>query len=202
MNKVSFEKTPTQSISFVPPCTIVLVGLMGCGKTSIGRRLAKRLELPFYDSDQEVEESAGCPIKDIFNIYGEEAFRNGEQRVIERLLKQPTHILATGGGSFMNEPTRELIQKKSISVWLNADLDTLTARVSRRSDRPLLEGNTEQQREVLKQLIEERYPVYQTANVHVPTMDEPTNTTVDRVIAAMSEYIREHYPSYYVIKSI
>lgn len=200
MSNNLFVKSTGPTISFMPPCTIVLVGLMGCGKTSIGKRLAKKLELPFHDSDQAVEESAGCPIKDIFTIYGEEAFRSGEQRVIARLLELPTHILATGGGSFMNEPTRELIKQKSISVWLNADLDTLTARVARRTDRPLLEGSN--QREVLEQLIEERYPIYQEANIHVPTMDEPTNCTVDRVIQAMTDYIREQYPSYYVLKSV
>ncbi len=200
MSNNLFVKSTGPTISFMPPCTIVLVGLMGCGKTSIGKRLAKKLELPFHDSDQAVEESAGCPIKDIFAIYGEDAFRSGEQRVIGRLLEQPTHILATGGGSFMNEPTRELIKQKSISVWLNADLDTLAARVSRRTDRPLLEGSN--QREVLEQLIAERYPIYQEANIHVPTMDEPTNCTVDRVIQAMTDYIREQYPSYYVLKSV
>jgi shikimate kinase len=200
MNYDMLAKTISPTISFMPPCTIVLVGLMGCGKTSIGKRLAKKLEIPFHDSDHAVEESAGCPIKDIFDIYGEEAFRSGEQRVIARLLEQPTHILATGGGSFMNPPTRDLIKEKSISVWLNADLNTLAARVSRRNDRPLLEGNN--QREVLEALIAERYPIYETADIHVPTMDEPTNCTVDRVIQAMTDYIREKYPSYYVLKSV
>ncbi len=149
-------KAPT--ISFMPPKTIVLVGLMGCGKTSIGRRLAKRLELPFHDSDHEVEQSAGCPIKEIFDVFGEEAFQNGEHRVIKRLLNQGTHVLATGGGSFMHEETRKLIKENAISVWLKADLDTLVARVSRRSDRPLLESGNE--KETLEKLIEERYPLY------------------------------------------
>jgi shikimate kinase len=194
------NKNPSPTISFMPPKTIVLVGLMGCGKTSIGKRLAKRLEIPFHDSDHAVEESAGCPIKDIFDVYGEEAFRNGEQRVIARLLDQPTHILATGGGSFMNDPTRLLIKQKSISVWLNADIETLVSRVSRRNDRPLLGGDN--QREVLEQFIQERYPVYAEADIHVPTMDEPTNCTVDRVIQSMTDFIREHYPSYSVLKSV
>ena len=200
MDYVQPTKTASPTISFMPPKTIVLVGLMGCGKTSIGKRLAKRLELPFHDSDHEVEAAAGCPIKDIYDIYGESAFLGGEQRVIARLLEQPTHILATGGGSFANEPTRVLIKEKAISVWLNADIDTLVARVSRRNDRPLLmDGN---QREVLEKLIGERYPLYQDANIHVQTFDEPTNTTVDRVIQAMTDYIRESYPSYYVLKSV
>ena len=190
----------SKNISFMPPRTIVLVGLMGCGKTSIGKRLAKKLELPFHDSDQAVEESAGCPLKDICDIYGEEAFRSGEQRVIARLLDQPTHILATGGGSFMNEPTRDVIKEKAISVWLNADFETLISRVSRRNDRPLLDGPD--QREVLEKLMHERYPIYAQADIHVPTMDEPTNCTVDRLILAMTDYIREKYPSYYVLKSV
>ena len=200
MDYASLTKTVSPTISFMPPKTIVLGGLMGCGKTSIGKRLAKRLELPFHDSDHAVEDAAGCPIKDIFEIYGEDAFRSGEQRVIARLLDQPTHILATGGGSFANEPTRDLIKEKSISVWLNADLDTLVARVSRRNDRPLLgDGN---QREVLTQLMAERYPLYSKADIHVQTFDEPTNATVDRVIQAMTDFIRENYPSYYVLKSV
>jgi len=194
------NRITSPNVSFMPPKTIVLVGLMGCGKTSIGKRLAKRLELSFHDSDHAVEESAGCPIKDIFNIYGEEAFRVGEQKVIARLLEQPTHILATGGGSFMNDPTRKLIKEKAISVWLNADLETLVARVSRRTDRPMLEGPN--QREVLEQLIAERYPTYADADIHVSTMDEPTNTTVDRVLQSMSDFIQRNYPSYYVLKSV
>lgn len=184
----------------MPHKTIVLVGLMGCGKTSIGKRLAKKLELPFHDSDQEVETAAGCPLKEIFDVFGEETFRSGEYRVITRLLDQSVHILATGGGSFMDERTRVKVKERAISVWLNADLETLVARVSRRSDRPLLtDGN---QREVLEQLIGERYPVYQEADIHVPTFDEPTSSTVDRVIEAISDFIRTHYPEQYVLKSI
>lgn len=184
----------------MPPKTIVLVGLMGCGKTSIGRRLAKKLELEFFDSDHEVEAAAGCPIKEILSVFGDEAFKSGENRVIARLLDQSVHVLATGGGSFMTDKTRELIKEKAISVWLNADLPTLVARVSRRNDRPMLgDGNQE---EVLTQLIEERYPVYKGADIHVDTFDEPTNATVDRVILAISEFVRQHYPNHHVLKSI
>lgn len=191
---------PSQ-LSFRAPKTIVLVGLMGAGKTSIGRRLAKRLEVEFYDSDHEVELAAGCPIKDIFNIYGEEAFRSGEFRVINRLLDQSVHILATGGGSFMNDSTRDAIKQKSISVWLKADLETLVARVSRRTDRPLLE-DTANQREVLEKFIEERYPVYADADIAVDTFDEPTNATVDRVIIALAGFIRDRYPTEYILKAV
>lgn len=200
--------TPTNSssqgsshLSFIPPKTIVLVGLMGAGKTSIGRRLSKRLGIPFYDSDQEVEVAAGCPLKDIYEVYGEEAFRSGEYRVINRLLGQEVHVLATGGGSFSDEQTRTMIKEKSITVWLKADIETLLARVSRRSDRPMLE-NAANHRPILEQLIEERYPLYGEANVIVETFDEPTNITVDRVIVSLAEFIRDNIPTEYMLKSI
>jgi shikimate kinase len=198
---MNYFKSHSPSVSFMPPKTIVLVGLMGSGKTSVGKRLAKRLELDFFDSDHEVELAAGCSIRDIFNVYGEETFRKGEYRVINRLLSQPTHILATGGGSFVYEETREFILQSAISVWLKADLATLVARVSRRTDRPLLE-DVEDPTDILKQLIEERYPLYGQANVHVDTFDESTNATVDRVIQKMGEFVCKNYPNYYVLKSI
>ncbi len=196
-------KKNSPTVSFMPPKTIVLVGLMGSGKTSIGKRLAKRLELPFFDSDTEVEGAAGCPIKEILNVFGEEAFESGEKRVINRLLtEEPTHILATGGNSFFYNSTRELIKEESISVWLKADIETLVTRVSRRSDRPMLTGDTENQREVLEELIAERYPLYGEADIHVETFDEPTNATVDRVITSITDFIREKYPNYHVLKSV
>lgn len=200
MKEDNYHRSPGAPLSFRPPKTIVLVGLMGAGKTSIGRRLAKRLEVPFYDSDMEVESAAGCHIKEILDVFGEDAFISGEFRVINRLLEQEPHVLATGGGSFMNADTREQIKQKAISVWLKADLDTLVARVSRRTDRPLLEDAT-RHRTTLEELIQERYPVYGEANVAVQTFDEPTNTTVDRVIAALAEYIRDTYPAQYVLKA-
>lgn len=201
MKDYSFNnKSLVGTLSFTPPRTIVLIGLMGAGKTSIGKRLAKRLDLPFHDSDHEVEVAAGCPIKEILEVYGEEAFFSGEYRVINRLLDQPTHVLATGGGSFMTEKTREKIKEKAISVWLKADLDTLVTRVSRRSDRPFLEDGNH--RETLEALIAERYPFYENADVAVDTFDEPTATTVERVIVALTEYIRTHYPHQYILKSV
>lgn len=198
---LNFSTMNPSQLSFCPPKTIVLVGLMGAGKTSIGRRLAKRLEVDFFDSDHEVELAAGCPIKDIFNVYGEEAFRSGEYRVISRLLDQPVHVLATGGGSFMNEKSRAAIKEKAISVWLKADLDTLVARVSRRTDRPFLE-DAANHRETLEQLIAERYPFYSEADVVVDTFDEPTNATVDRVILALATFIRDKFPKEYILKTI
>ncbi|MBI1954401.1 MAG: shikimate kinase [Proteobacteria bacterium] len=200
MKPDSYIRSFQSSLSFRPPRTIVLVGLMGAGKTSIGRRLAKRLGLEFFDSDHEVEAAAGCPIKEIYNVFGEDAFRKGEQKVIARLLDQSVHVLATGGGSFMHDETREKIKEKAISVWLKADLDTLVARVSRRNDRPLLEGVN--QREVLGALIDERYHVFSLADIAVDTFDEPTNATVDRVVLALTEYIRIHFPTEYVLKSL
>lgn len=191
----------SSQLSFHPPRTIVLVGLMGAGKTSIGRRLAKRLGVDFFDSDQEVEIAARCPIKDILDMYGEESFRQGECRVIKRLLMQEPHVLATGGGSFTFEPTRQMIKEQSISVWLNADLETLLTRVSRRSDRPMLE-NAATHRSVLTQLIEERYPIFATADVAVDTFDEPAHVTVDRVIGVLAEYIRDRYPTEYILRSM
>lgn len=189
------------AVGFRPPKTIVLVGMMGAGKTSIGRRLAKKLELPFHDSDQEVETAAGCPIKQFVEIYGEDAFRSGENRVIARLLDQPVHVLATGGGSFLNDSVRQVVMEKAISVWLKADLETVLARVSRRNDRPFLvqDGN---ERETIEAMIAERYPIYSEANVTVDTFDESTNLTVDRVITQLTDYIRVHFPTEYVLKSI
>lgn len=188
-------------LSFLPPKTIVLVGLMGAGKTSIGKRLAARLNLPFHDSDLEIEKAAGRPCKEVYEIFGEEEFRNGERRVITRLLDMPIHILSTGGGAYMNEVIREQIKGKAISVWLKADIETLLARVSRRNDRPLLEGVNQQ--EVLEELMKERYPIYQMADVMVETyIDEPAGRTVDRVITSLAEYIRTNFPTQYILKSL
>lgn len=201
MQDTNNSKTNSALLSFRPPKTIVLVGLMGAGKTSIGRRLAKRLDVPFNDSDHEVEIAAGCSIKEIFSLYGEAAFHSGEHRVISRLLDQEPHVLATGGGSFMTESTRNLIKDRAISVWLKADLETLLTRVSRRSDRPLLENATEH-RETLDKLIEERYTYYSQADITVDTFDEPTATTVERVVLALADFIRDRHPTQYILKSV
>ena len=155
----------TEPETLVVPRTIVLVGLMGAGKTCIGRDLAERLGLPFIDADQEIETAAGCSIEDIFSIYGESEFRAGERRVISRLLEGPVHVLATGGGAFMDADTREHILREATSIWLRADLDLLVSRVSRRGDRPLLKDSDP--RTILKALIEERYPVYADADITI-----------------------------------
>lgn len=187
-------------VSFMPPKPVVLVGLMGCGKTSIGKRLAKRFDLPFCDSDQEVESAAGCSIGDIDSVFGEGSLQSGEYRVISRLLKQQVQVIATGCLSFTYENTREMIKENAISVWLKADLQTLYTRVTGRKDRPLLEPGKEE--EILIKMMEEYYPTFGESNVCVQTYDEPANITVDRVIIAMSEFIKAQYPDYHVLKSV
>ena len=169
---------------FVPCRTIVLVGLMGAGKSKIGRRLAARLNLPFFDSDHEIEMAAGESIEEIFANRGEQAFRDGERRVIARLLAQPIHVLATGGGAFMDEMTRRVIERRGVSLWLRADLDVLVSRVSRRSNRPLLKVGDA--RMVLSELIEQRYPVYAEANVMIESGEGSPELTVTRAIAALA----------------
>lgn len=179
------QRRTAPSRRFVPCRTIVLVGLMGAGKSKIGRRLAARLNLPFFDSDHEIEMAAGESIEEIFANRGERVFRDGERRVIARLLAQPVHVLATGGGAFMDEATRGVIERRGVSLWLRADLDVLASRVSRRSNRPLLKvGDT---RTVLGELIERRYPVYSKADVMVESGEGSPESTVTRAIAALAD---------------
>lgn len=172
--------------------TIALVGLMGVGKSSVGRRLANALELPFRDADSEVEAAAGRSISDIFADLGEEAFREGERRVIARLLDQAPHVLATGGGAFMNPQTRALIKSKAISVWLKADLDVLARRVGRKDTRPLLAGRDPL--EVLQTQAEVRYPAYAEADVAVETGDAAHQVTVEQLIRALTDYLEASEP--------
>jgi shikimate kinase len=172
--------------------TIALVGLMGVGKSSVGRRLANALELPFRDADAEVEAAAGRSISDIFADLGEAAFREGERRVIARLLDSPPHVLATGGGAFMTPETRALIRSKAISVWLKADLDVLARRVSRKDNRPLLAGKDPL--DVLQAQADARYPAYAEADIIVETGDAAHHVTVEQVIAALSEHLAADAP--------
>lgn len=165
---------------------VVLVGLMGAGKSSIGRRLAARLDLPFLDADTEIETAAGCTIPEFFKLHGEAAFRDGERRVIARLLEGPPCVLATGGGAFMDAETRAHIARSGISVWLRADLETLVRRTSRREERPLLA--TGDARATLARLMDERYPVYEQADIVVDSDDGPPEATVDRVIDALAHF--------------
>jgi len=167
--------------------TIALVGLMGAGKSSIGRRLAQRLKVPFADADTEIEAAAGATIEEIFERHGEAAFREGERRVIARLLEGPVQVLATGGGSFMDPVTRALIREHALSIWLRADLDLLLSRVSRRSNRPLLKAGDP--RAVLERLMAERHPVYAEADITVDTLDGPPDATLERVLTALVPYL-------------
>jgi shikimate kinase len=164
--------------------TIALVGLMGVGKSSIGRRLAAALAMPFRDADAEVEAAAGRSITDIFETFGEQAFRDGERRVIARLLDEPAHVLATGGGAFVDPETRALIRGRALSVWLKADLDILARRVGRRSGRPLLTGKDPMA--VLEAQAAERYPAYAEADVVVETGETAHHVAVDAIVRALA----------------
>jgi shikimate kinase len=172
--------------------TITLVGLMGVGKSSVGRRLANALELPFKDADVEIEAAAGRSIPEIFASLGEPAFREGERRVITRLLEDPPHVLATGGGAFITPETRALIKERSISVWLKADLEVLVRRVGRKDNRPLITGKDPL--EVLTDLAAVRYPIYAEADVMVETGDTAHHVTVDQVIQALTTYLQGQNP--------
>jgi shikimate kinase len=172
----------------LPTKPLVLVGMMGAGKTAIGRRVAERLDCPFLDADDEIETAAGCSINDIFAMHGEAAFRNGERRVIKRLLDCNTTVLATGGGAFMDAGIRQAVRDKGISIWLRADIETLWQRVNRRDHRPLLE--TKNPRETLERLIQDRYPTYAEADITVDSDVGPLCKTVDRVMDAIEEFLK------------
>jgi len=169
------------------PMTIVLVGLMGAGKSCIGRRLATALGLDFVDADAEIEAAAGCTIEQIFESHGEEAFRDGERRVIARLLDQPPHVLASGGGSFVDPVIRDAIRANGISIWLRADLDILLRRTGRRNTRPLLKRGDP--RQILQDLMAQRYPVYAEADIVVDSADGPPEITTKRVLDALKTYL-------------
>jgi len=162
---------------------IVLVGMMGAGKSTIGRRLAARLNLPFVDADAEIEAAAGMTIPEIFELHGEPHFRDGEARVIARLLEGGPAVLATGGGSFMREETRRRIGEKAVSIWLKADTDIIMRRVKRRADRPLLQ--TTDPAATVSRLLSEREPVYQRADITIASRDVPHDKIVDECIDAL-----------------
>ncbi len=163
--------------------SIVLVGMMGAGKSSIGRRVAARLAVPFVDADAEIELAADMTIAEIFAVHGEPYFRAGEARVIARLLERGPQVLATGGGAFMNPQTRAALKEKAVSVWLKADLEVLTRRLRRRTDRPLLK--TEDPVATLTNLLQLRDPIYATADVTVLSRDVTHDVIVDEIIAAV-----------------
>jgi shikimate kinase len=165
------------------PRTVALVGLMGAGKSAIGKRLAMRLGLPFVDADDEIERAAGCSIAEIFAKYGEADFRAGERRVIARLLDRPSHVLSTGGGAYIDPNTRALMRAKAITVWLRADLDVLFDRVKKRGHRPLLRQGDP--REILARLMSQRYPTYAEADIVVESTAQPADRTTEQVIDAL-----------------
>jgi shikimate kinase len=167
------------------PRSVVLIGLMGAGKTAVGRRLANRLDLPFIDADSEIEVAAGASIREIFAEHGEAYFRQGERKVIARLLENGPQVLATGGGAYMNPDTRANIKAHGLSVWLKADIKVLMKRVGRRDNRPLLAAGDPEK--VMKRLMEERYPIYAEADVTVESRDVPHDVIVGAVIDALAD---------------
>jgi shikimate kinase len=165
--------------------TVALVGMMGAGKSSVGKRLAARLNLPFRDADTEIETAAGCTINEIFERYGEPAFRDGERRVIARLLSEPPQVLATGGGAFIDAATRDEIKKHAVSIWIKAPIEVLLDRVTRRDTRPLLKnGDT---REIVTRLLAEREPIYAQADLAIDSADGPHAQVVESIVDALKE---------------
>lgn len=186
MNAITNPSSPAH---FLPTRTIVIVGMMGAGKSSIGRKLAARLALPFADSDSEIEAAAGMSITRIFEQFGEAEFRKGERRVLTRLLQGPMQVLATGGGAFMDPEIRALIKERAVSVWLKADLKTLLERTTRRNDRPLLKGG--EPGEILQKLMAEREPIYAGADITVDSDERPSEEAVERILCALEKFSRE-----------
>ena len=184
------SRNPKSPASAIPPSirdrSIVLVGLMGSGKSSIGRRLAQRLGMAFADADDEIERAAGMTIADIFAKFGEAHFRDGERRVIARLLAGPPLVLATGGGAFINDETRGLILRDALSIWLDADIPTLVDRVARRSHRPLLKDRDAG--EVLRELAAARNPIYAEAHIRVSSASSPHEHTVRAILEALAKW--------------
>src|SRR5215475_218425 len=188
MQQVAGPATPEAAIvAALKGRAIVLVGMMGAGKSSIGRRLAQRLDIPFVDADGEIEIAAGMSIEDIFATRGEPEFRSGEARVISRLLEGGAQVVATGGGAFMNTDTRAAIKAKGISVWLKADFDVLMRRIKRRNDRPLLK--TDDPEAKLRELIDLRYPTYALADLTVQSRDVVHEKIVDELIGALARHL-------------
>ena len=166
--------------------SVILVGLMGAGKTRVGRRLAERLRLPFLDTDVEIESETGKTIAELFSQIGEPAFRDGERRMIARLVSGPVQIIATGGGAFMDPRTRAAIREHALAVWLRADLDTLVARTAKSHRRPLLEGVDRAAK--LAELMALRYPVYAEAQLTVDSIHGPVEHTVEAVLTALQKH--------------
>jgi shikimate kinase len=193
MADITAEKSTNDSL---PPAivadlgdrSIVLIGMMGVGKSSIGRRLGARLAIPFIDADAEIEKAAGMSIADIFARHGEAAFRSGEARVIARLLNSGPQVLATGGGAVMNPATRELIQQKGVSIWLSAEFELLLRRINKRkADRPMLQ--TADPAATLRELLAEREPIYAQADLTVQSRDVPHDAVVAEIIDRIADFL-------------
>jgi shikimate kinase len=165
--------------------TVALVGMMGAGKSSLGRRLAGRLDVTFRDADTEIETAAGCSINEIFARFGEPAFRDGERKVIARLLGLPPHVLATGGGAFADSQTRQRIKEQAVSIWINVPLELLIERVGRRDTRPMLKDGDPA--EIMARLYREREPLYAQADITINSEDVPHKSTIENIIGQLRE---------------
>ncbi|WP_375677281.1 shikimate kinase [Bartonella sp. AS69XJJH] len=185
--RVPITQIKNQLLSSLDKRALVLVGLMGAGKSVIGKRVATMLRLPFYDSDQEIEKAAQMTITELFEIYGESEFRALEQRVILNLMKKSPLVLATGGGAYINENIRKAIHKNGISIWLKVDLDILMQRVSKHPTRPLLQ--TANPKETMQKLMEQRYPIYEKANLTINSHKESRHTVAQNVIRSVQHYL-------------
>lgn len=165
--------------------TVALVGMMGAGKSSVGRRLAAKLGVPFHDADAEIEAAAGCSISEIFERYGEAAFRDGERKIVARLLDEPPHVLATGGGAFIDPDIRAKIRDTAISVWIKVPVEVLISRVGRRDTRPLLRDG--EPREIMERLLKTREPIYAEADLTVESENGPHGAMVEKILDALQE---------------
>ncbi len=170
---------------------IVLIGIMGSGKSTIGKKLAKKLRLQFYDSDREIESREGVSVIDIYDFKGEEYFKKKEEEIVKEILGYGITLLSTGSSTFLNDELRAIIKKNAISIWLSADLDTLYNRVIRRNTRPELD-KIDNKKELLEKMMEERYPVYSQADITVMSQDLDTHYVVDTVIAKLRKFLQEH----------
>lgn len=166
--------------------TIMLVGMMGCGKTSLGKILSNRLELPFIDSDREIERASGCSISDLFATYGEAEFRKGEERIMERLLKdERICVLSSGGGAFLSKKTQEISKKHAVSIWIRADVELLSHRTEGRKHRPLVPSKDN--KKAIERLVTECYPLYANADMVLDTQQEPIGKTIHRLLKLLAE---------------
>ncbi len=186
-NAAAISATEAAIVHALQSRSLVLIGMMGAGKSSVGRKLALRLNLPFVDADTEIEAAAGMTIPEIFEIRGEQDFRAGEARVVARLLEGGPQVLATGGGAYMNPDTRRLLHEKGIVIWLRAEFDVLMRRIRRRTDRPLL--HTADPADTLRRLMDVRYPVYGEADLIVDSRDVPHDMIVDDIVSVLSPHL-------------